>query len=500
MTSDQSKVIPRALGVTPQERHLNRLGEASFLRLWSYAGVFRDQGQVGRGGEGQEVCDLLLVFSDDVVLFSDKASTYPETGNEDTDWRRWYGKTIRHAVRQLNGAARWVRQHPDRLFIDRPCKFRLPVPIPDSSRLRLHRVVVAHGCSSRCKARLGGSGSLMIRPGIGEAIRPTRADRGQEPFTIGSPVEADGFVHVLDDTTLPALLRTLSTVSDFVAYLRRKEAFILGGRLGIAAGEEELLGLYLANVNSDDDHDFVVPAGSQLVLPEGHWERFHRSPERAAQLEADQISYLWDDLIEKLSDTLLSDTAYRPTVSGVTDTEPLLRILARENRTQRRFLAESLFEVARRADTQVRAARIYYLRERPTLGYVFVALDPSIGANADEYRDRRRTLMHAYSLVARRKFPEFVEIVAIGTEPAKETLRSYDAAFVDVHDWTVDQAEQARRLEEEFDIMKRMARGESIGEEYPVERQRATGVPGRLRNKPCHCGSGRKYKKCHGRP
>jgi hypothetical protein len=51
--------LVRAEGVTDSERYLGRLCEHSFLSLWSYPGVFRDQGRRDRRGDGKEVCDLL---------------------------------------------------------------------------------------------------------------------------------------------------------------------------------------------------------------------------------------------------------------------------------------------------------------------------------------------------------------------------------------------------------------------------------------------------------
>ena len=62
--------IERALGTTPTERYLKKLCDHTFLSLWSYPGVYRDQ-YAGEGGDGKEVCDLLVVFENDVIVFSD---------------------------------------------------------------------------------------------------------------------------------------------------------------------------------------------------------------------------------------------------------------------------------------------------------------------------------------------------------------------------------------------------------------------------------------------
>jgi hypothetical protein len=64
--------INRAEGIIPEEQYLKRLRDHSLLSLWSYPSVYRNQ-KAGHRGDGKEVCDLLVVFGDDLVIFSDKA-------------------------------------------------------------------------------------------------------------------------------------------------------------------------------------------------------------------------------------------------------------------------------------------------------------------------------------------------------------------------------------------------------------------------------------------
>lgn len=63
---DSFTPIAKAQGSTPAEVHLQGLCEKNFLSLWSHARPFRDQ------GSGKEICDLLVVLGDDVIIFSDK--------------------------------------------------------------------------------------------------------------------------------------------------------------------------------------------------------------------------------------------------------------------------------------------------------------------------------------------------------------------------------------------------------------------------------------------
>ena len=59
-------------GTTKSERTLTRLARKAFLSLWSYPNVYSDEGRSNGKGDGKELVDLLVVFGNDVLLFSDK--------------------------------------------------------------------------------------------------------------------------------------------------------------------------------------------------------------------------------------------------------------------------------------------------------------------------------------------------------------------------------------------------------------------------------------------
>jgi len=96
-------------GVNASERYLKQLGDRTFLSLWSHANVHRDQ------GGGKEVADLLVVFGNHVLIFSDKECAFPDTGDLDRDWARWYRRAIRNSAKQIWGAEQWIKAHPGRL-------------------------------------------------------------------------------------------------------------------------------------------------------------------------------------------------------------------------------------------------------------------------------------------------------------------------------------------------------------------------------------------------
>ena len=95
---------PRMEGITPGEKYLKLLCDRTFLSLWSYPGLFRNQG-VRKQGIGKELCDLLVVFENHVIIFSDKDCEFPNSGVIETDWDRWLKKQFsilqdRHGVRK----------------------------------------------------------------------------------------------------------------------------------------------------------------------------------------------------------------------------------------------------------------------------------------------------------------------------------------------------------------------------------------------------------------
>jgi hypothetical protein len=229
-----SNAIRRNRGTTPSEQYLARLAERTFLSLWSYPSVYRDQRWSRGAGDGKEVCDLLVVFENHVIIFSDKHVEYKVHADPKVAWRRWFRAAVQESAQQIVGAERWIRSHSDRLFVDASCKQRFPVPLPKPDLLHFHRLIVTHGASEACRRALGGSGSLTIAPSLKgtdhflDADDPTprlsdhRNARLARPFAIGDISPGKGFIHVLDDTTLDTLLGTLDTVTDFLEYLTRK--------------------------------------------------------------------------------------------------------------------------------------------------------------------------------------------------------------------------------------------------------------------------------------
>ena len=187
-----------------------------------------------------------MVFGNDVIIFSDKYCVFPNSGDLALDWDRWFRRAVASSAHQAWGAERWLRTYPERIFLDRQCTQPFPLDVPSTSEVRFHLVVVAHDVSRRCAQEFGGSGSMMIQNNL-KGLSAHRV-----PFSVGDLDAGKSFVHVLDDATLDIIMRTLDTISDFTAYLRKKELLVRSARRIFAAGDEELLAAYLTEVNSND--------------------------------------------------------------------------------------------------------------------------------------------------------------------------------------------------------------------------------------------------------
>jgi hypothetical protein len=498
--------VKKSLGLTETERDLAKLAERTFLSLWSYPNIWRNQEwSGGNGGDGKEVCDLLVVFENHIIIFSDKNVEFKPHPEPNVAWRRWYKKAVQKSAEQIYGAERWVKEHPSRLFIDSACTQPFPIPLPPADRIKVHRIVVAHGISEACKQHFnGGSGSLMIVPSIiGDAH--LNSEPPLSSFVIGQVDPRRGYVHVFDDITLPILLTTLDTIKDFVWYLERKEHFIESGRLASAPGEEELLAHYLQSAD-DKWHGFPEPKESygidSISLVEGEWLLFQNSIEYKTQQAANRISYAWDRLIEILNEHILADNQHPSADQGIENNEKNVRWLAREPRIHRRVLATALWELYQRDGTNPHEVRVTSPLKPGYPHYVFLLLSHNPKYTEEEYRHVRQQMLRDYCVITGIKFPNAQQIIGIGANKNEKSGYSYDLLTIDASKWSEEEQLYAKQIQEETGFLKNTNVYHIRTEMYPVQVEpKITKLKpkGKERNKPCPCGSGRKYKHCHGK-
>lgn len=441
--------LTKSGGTTPTERHLAKLCEKTFLRLWSYPNLYRDQ------GGGKELCDLLIVSGDHIIIFSDKSCTFQNTGDIVRDWQRWFRRSVLESAKQIYGAERWIRNYPDLIFLDPKCENRLPIELPSSDSARFHRIIVARGAGKRCSEFFGGdTGSLMVRNDIvgSDHIDPNVGSR--DIFTIGQVDPEKGFVHVLDDENLDILLNELDTVSDFVGYLTKKEELFASDKTVQATGEEDLLAYYLTHINSDGEHDFVFPSDFDLVVMDHCYAEMPKDDQYIEKKRADEVSYMWDRLIEHTSKHISEGTLSAGNEYDVSYHERGLRILASENRLARRGLANALGDLIFSTPMKKTKARVVVTEDKSGTGYCFLVCAKKSEQDYEEYREFRAGLLQCYCRVMKVKYPQLEHIVGIATESGHVKGRSEDLVYLDGTEWSDDDQAQAIELQKKLGILK----------------------------------------------
>lgn len=479
--------IPRSIGITKSERYLAQLADRTFLNLWAYPNVYRD-GLVNGRRAGKELCDLLVVCGNQVIIFSDKTITWPKNDDVKVAWSRWYKHAVKKSVGQIRGAERWIDQNPDRIFLDSACSRNLPIYIPPKETRRVHGVVVAHGAYEACSRFFNGNGSFKIRPSLqGDAHMNPHAE-DFSPFTVGDVEPSDSFIHILNEATLGILMKELDTITDFVDYLEHKAVFARSGNLLHAAGEEELLAYYLTHMIDNDRHGFVHPENrpwtpeDNFSLSTGHYAGLVENPQYINKKEADRNSYLWDCLIEAFTNHMLAGTTMVPDgrPDKIAQLEVGVRYMAQEPRIMRRLYGDGISEVLQEGTQHGRRFKgMLPSPENPRhgVGYVFMthALPrEELNCSYERYRQERSRTLYTYCMGILKRCRWVKRIVGIATEPPPipggPTETSEDLVMVEQPiEWTPEREAEIDELCQQLDILQEgRLHSNSIGlEEYP---------------------------------
>lgn len=452
-----SKAEPKAHSMTDSERYLASLCRRAFLSLWAYPNVYTDEGKPTGKGVGKELCDLLVVFGSDVLVFSDKHCEYKETGNDEVDWKRWYRKAITKSVNQLRGAASFIERFPERIYLDKECTQRFPVAIPDITARRVHLVAVTRGSMEANKA-------FHANQSIGSLRFISEIEGDEAPFAIGEIPSKWGPIHVVDEHSLDVIFKELDTVPDFVAYLKKRSS-LLGQRAAelIVDGEEQLLARYLVNLNQAGEHDFFpeplqVDGGlvNLVYIQEGHWESLVKNPQYIAKKREDAVSYAWDKLIARFIDLGRPDIVDVVPQAWRGDSEPAVRQMADENRFARRILGHGLTNFIGSAKPGKSTARVMRSPDDANRAYVLLTVPYDRDfRDYDHYRTYRVQRLYAYCLVARLSATAANTVVGIAIDSpgghqrggSEDLLYSFEPVITD------ELIAQAKNVQNELGIL-----------------------------------------------
>ena len=432
--------------------------------MWCYPNLYIDK-KVGGTGQGKELCDLLVVCGEHILIFSDKNIAWPN-GDIDVAWGRWFNRAVKKSVDQVRGAARWINQHPTRIFLDRECRKPFTIPLPPTGSSKVHGIVVARGAGAACRSVFGGgSGSLMVHPRPRGHDHLTPKGTNCAPFCIGDVNPQGDFVHVMDDATLDILMSELDTITDLTDYLDKKATFIRSGSLVGAEGEEDLLADYLTHVSAAGEHDFVQPDGRPweahegVVYAGGIYAEMSSNHQYQRKKEADSISYTWDRLIEAFTTHMIKGTTIVPDGGEfkLSEGELGVRYMALENRFHRRTLAQAIMGAIESIGSKpsfVRAMIPGVSAKRADTGFFFLLLaypeHLDLPDGYEQYRAGRRKLLAAYAHGFMDKYRHLKRVIGIATEPPAavtgRTVFSEDLHFFEPEIWTPELSAEAKRI------------------------------------------------------
>jgi hypothetical protein len=481
-----------ALQKNQAELFVTRLAEKTFLRFWSFPNVYRME-----GGRPKEICDLLIVSGDSILILSVKFARFSFESPLALAWSRWYRRAIAKSARQLFGAEAYLKSCAGGVFLDNECSEALPVPLPTTRYRRVYRILVALGIAGACRRAIPErGGSLILCPKIEDS------EHLHYPFQIGNVWSDREFVHVFDDVSFEHVLRELDTITDFTEYLAERKTLLLSGRVARCDGEENLLAGYLRNRAGEGDKFGLPDTKQKIHIVDGGWQRVESDPRFVARKNADRRSYWWDELINKIWASAGNEDSASDATASSTEAERIARHMAAERRFARRQICSSIAEFVKNAPPDRisrRAMRIDLCGRRC---YVLVVM-PRADMSDGEYRGRRRALLRDYAFAAAYEYRKTHDVViGIAMEHPNSGKESYDANLTEVLEWTSEFVEEAKELKSRRGFFRPDATEFSgRDEEYPQIRVVCHGSQHSIkvrRNAPCPCGSGRKFKRCCG--
>ncbi|MEM9251072.1 MAG: hypothetical protein AAGB29_01865 [Planctomycetota bacterium] len=422
--------------VTASESKLASLCESTFLRFWSYPNPYRDQRDSPNAATGKEVCDLLVHFDNNVVIFSDKSCSFPANDNIELAWSRWHKRAILKSAKQAIGAERWIKNFPDRVFLNPECTQPLPAEIVVDEQTRFFLIVVAGGARQACIDFFGeGIGSLMT---YSEQTAGTSEGYFQPFFVNAFPVNRRN-IHTLDEVALEIVLNEFDTASDFIGYLKDKEEFCGSVSFFTCAGEEEIVAHSIPRGSWRALVDEARSSGVDGVqLGSGFYEDLVKSKAYKKMRQSMRIGYLWDSLIEDVSGCVLEGTLDAGKQFSLAEHNRVLTALASESRAARAHLAHAYSGIMlRNASAGWVHLRIAVSPSNEHLIYAFVGLSPEKVKFIpdDEFRHSRRGYLLAYVHVAASRFPDANFVVGIASETGSPAQgRSHDFCILDVRE------------------------------------------------------------------
>ncbi|MCF5955628.1 hypothetical protein P2A57_08300 [Xanthomonas perforans] len=444
-------------GANSSEESLISLCRDSFLSLWSLPNTYTSEGKRAGQSSGKEFSDVLVVFGDDIILFSDKDIDFNENIGVDIAWGRWFKKAISKSVSQLYGARNWAYNFPEEIYLDAKCERPLPVKLPPMDSAKFHLVATTRGSTGPCAKAFGS--------GPGTSILDTSLDLEKNvktPFRIGLSDRAKPFVHIFDEKTIGLLLRELDTITDFLRYLRAREAFLSSSSLTVVAlGEEQLLAVYLSQAGIGAAS--FIPSYMRkkkvdvLIYDNTHFQEYVLSDAYRNRKVSERSSYAWDRQIDEF--VKLGNPQYSG-YEGIknSEVELALRVMASESRFYRRILINQFNEFHDKAKITPgqMSTRMFFAEQRKDIAYIFLLMPCPEAWTREEYRVERAARLRAFCECLPLRAPDVKTVIGIGLDhPVRNYLeRSEDLLVIIFNDLSKADFMRLRELADKLGIYR----------------------------------------------
>ena len=483
-----NRVIEKSSGQNSTERFLTTLADRTFLKLWSYANPHNEN--------GKEICDLIAVFENHVFLFFVRESKTLERDDSDilVQWQRWEKEVIQKQISSAKGAESYIRKQKGKIYLDAKRTQELPIKIQIQD-LKFHKFIIAHGAGEACKA----FSEANVRGSLG--IWYGEKEKRAHPFIV--QLDKSDIVHVLDSENLEIVFNELDTFADFISYIDAKEDAIKRYDSVVYCGEEDLLAHYFFNFD-EEKNAHVIGTNDEgincIMIGEGEWQSFSSSSAYRRKKEADRDSYLWDDLIQRASENAFSGRLRN--ARDIFNEPSAIREMAKEPRFSRRALTKLMRQAIEEAPNdasksfrQLSVLPSFYEDRR----YVFLQLLVNEAKDYEEYCAIRREMVTIACGVVKNQWPHLKEVIGIGLEPPKiSRVVSEDLILMNCENWSDKERDHYNQANEVIGFLKSPNLKPRIfrARNFPQANERQPRIG---QNQKCPCGSGRKYKNCHGR-
>lgn len=391
------------------EEYLFRIGYKSFLNLWAlpnpYWGSSEDCPIVKR----DELCDLLVVFGNDVIVFSDKSNSYPDTQDENLNWKRWYRRTISNSVKQLKKAKIRLLMPGCAVFDGHKSENTIHFRIPGKDDIRIHLLAVARTAGDICEKNLGRR-SLNIDTGVfGD----------EENLCVGTSFDGD-LVHIFDELSFDSVMNRFDTIRDFLSYLKEKELFFSEYSVRVE-GEQNLVAYLLDHPVGPAVYKFprFSPSG-KIQLKDGLWKSYKESEKYAHTVKENVKSYAVDRIINQFSENAREGLVWGGGDLTLAEHEAGLRILASESRFSRRMIVETLMEIWWEENQKTTWFMFMESKDNPGVSYLLMTYPASVVQEMENIENWSFQELTKKMIVSARQFsPKLLVGLAIPNREAK---------------------------------------------------------------------------------